>query len=73
MEHVLKAVAHERSAQHLKWGQQDHSDGDWCLILMEEVGEAAQDALKGHLQLLRQELIQVAAVAVAWIEALDRR
>lgn len=42
----------------------------WDLILMEEVYEAVaeEDPVR-----LRAELIQVAAVAVAWVEAIDRR
>ena len=42
----------------------------WNLILLEEVYEALAET---DTALLRQELIQVAAVAVQWIEALDRR
>lgn len=43
---------------------------DWADILYEEVAEAFAevDRIK-----LRAELIQVAAVAVAWAEAIDRR
>jgi hypothetical protein len=42
----------------------------WSDILEEEVAEAlAED----DPALLRAELVQVAAVAVAWIEAIDRR
>ncbi len=52
--------------------QQASSEGrvTWGLILGEEVAEALaeSDASK-----LRAELVQVAAVAVAWIEAIDRR
>lgn len=44
--------------------------GSWRWILDEEVNEAfvEDDPVK-----LREELIQVAAVAVAWVEAIDRR
>lgn len=44
--------------------------GTWAHILREEVFEAfaESDPVK-----LREELVQVAAVAVAWIEAIDRR
>jgi hypothetical protein len=42
----------------------------WRHILQEEVAEAAAE--EGPAE-LRRELIQVAAVAVAWVEALDRR
>lgn len=43
---------------------------DWRAILLEEVYEALaeEDPAK-----LRNELIQVAAVAVVWVEAIDRR
>lgn len=42
----------------------------WKLILDEEVAEAMAEL---EPQRLRAELIQVAAVAVAWAEAIDRR
>lgn len=42
-------------------------------ILTEEVYEAHDEALKSNADELRTELIQVAAVAVSWIEAIDRR
>ncbi|MET9729637.1 hypothetical protein ABZZ79_02920 [Streptomyces sp. NPDC006458] len=44
--------------------------GTWSDVLAEEVAEAngERDPAK-----LRAELVQVAAVAVAWIEAIDRR
>jgi hypothetical protein len=42
----------------------------WRDILMEEVWEAMAEE---DPVLLRTELVQVAAVAVGWVEALDRR
>lgn len=42
----------------------------WRQVLDEEVQEAFAEADPGRL---RTELVQVAAVAVAWIEAIDRR
>lgn len=42
----------------------------WALILGEEVAEALAETDPGRL---RDELVQVAAVATCWIEALDRR
>ncbi|HET6916630.1 MAG TPA: hypothetical protein VFH56_11125 [Acidimicrobiales bacterium] len=44
--------------------------GSWRHILTEEFAEAMAEADPGRL---RAELIQVAAVAVAWVEAIDRR
>lgn len=42
----------------------------WLLILREEFYEAMAESDPTRL---REELIQVAAVAVAWVEAIDRR
>lgn len=80
---VLSDVTAERLSQEEKWGQQNHNDFEWLTILGEEVGEACQAALKAaphmkeHSHLasiqLRAELVQVAAVAIAHIEAIDRR
>ena len=42
----------------------------WRAILAEEVAEAFAEVDQDRL---REELVQVAAVAVQWIEALDRR
>ncbi len=42
-------------------------------ILMEEVAEAHDEARDGNTKATRAELVQVAAVAVAWIECIDRR
>jgi hypothetical protein len=47
--------------------------GSWLDILIEEVAEAADEAYEGNVEALRTELVQVAAVAVAWVEAIDRR
>ena len=42
----------------------------WRDVLMEEFAEAMEAPTD---ELLREELIQVAAVAAAWVEAIDRR
>lgn len=46
--------------------------GSWAHILVEEVAEAVDEAADGDVHDLRAELVQVAAVAVRWIRALDR-
>ncbi len=46
---------------------------NWHHILDEEVKEAFEQAYRNRPDNLRAELIQVAAVAVAWIECIDRR
>ena len=57
------------------WGKQRHDRGIWLAILMEEVGEVAQAmqvnqswGKKSDATNLYNELIQVAAVAVAIAE-----
>jgi len=42
----------------------------WAHVLGEECAEALACTDEGHL---RQELIQVAAVALQWVSAIDRR
>lgn len=42
-------------------------------ILTEEVGEVAKAICEKDADQLQTELIQVAAVAVAWLEALERK
>ncbi|MFF1544141.1 NUDIX hydrolase [Streptomyces sp. NPDC058291] len=44
--------------------------GTWCHVLFEEVREALAESDPAKL---RAELVQVAAVATAWIAAIDRR
>lgn len=63
----------ERRRQARKWGEQNYPDERWNLILGEEVGEVCNAILdKGEAEVLA-ELIQVAAVATQWIEAIGRR
>lgn len=74
---VMDLVYGELQRQHEKWGEQHHDNMTWSAILTEEVGEAAKDALKMRQvegydgppwnEALRDELVQVAAVAINWI------
>lgn len=69
---VLWEVATERKRQDERWGQQDHSGEKWFRILGEEVGEVAKAINEHDVDNYREELIQVAAVAVSAVESLDR-
>lgn len=76
---TYQAIAAERIKQHTRWRGTtgDCSDpktpDSWSLaILTEEVGEVARAVLTGDRDNLEAELIQVAAVAVSWIEGLNR-
>ncbi|GAB3278403.1 MazG-like family protein [Larkinella harenae] len=80
MRDVLDEVANERKRQEEKWGQQNHAPVYYNAILQEEVGEVAKEVVEytfaepgvPRLQNIRKELVQVAAVAVAMIQSLDR-
>lgn len=75
---IYNAISTERNAQDEKWGNQFHSMPVWSAILTEECGEVAEASLRvafhgeeDHLADLREELVQVAAVAVHMIEKID--
>jgi len=70
---IMDEVAAERGRQDRKWGEQNHSPYKWLVIEMEELGEAARHAYEGDFDDYREELIQVAAVAVAAVESYDRQ
>lgn len=64
-------VEAERLRQEDKWGFQHHGRFEWANILMEEVGEVSKAGNDGDMTGLRAEIVQVAAVAVAWLEDID--
>jgi hypothetical protein len=80
MENIaLNAVVEERKKQDIKWGIQDHDAGKWILILQEEIGEFSQRTLDNQFSnndigcpFTRDELVQVASVALAMLESYDR-
>lgn len=77
MTNILNEIKLERINQDEKWGEQNHAPSDWLMILGEEVGEVNKAALEAKfgsktLSEYREELIQVAAVAVTMIECYDR-
>lgn len=77
MENVLNQIRAERERQNKKWGEQNHDDYRWLAILTEEVGELAQAILHNefggsHAGTSKTELVHVAAVAVQWLECMER-
>ena len=75
---ILEDVLKERAYQDEKFGRQDHDDATWLAILTEEVGETSQAILHtrfggSHAGRVREELVQTCAVALAWLECVDRR
>jgi NTP pyrophosphatase (non-canonical NTP hydrolase) len=76
-EKILQEIQNERDRQDKKWGEQNHHPIIWLMILGEEVGEANQAMLEHRFgnrnpEKYREEMIQVAAVAVAALESFDR-
>ena len=75
---AINLVLQERDAQDRKWGVQDHLVSTWLEILVEEVGEVAKADLECRfggappINIFR-ETVQVAAVALAMVEAQLRR
>ena len=80
---ISEKIARERRKQIEKWGIQNHHPLKWLAILVEEVGEAAEmcneltpvllpkwksQELNAKLE---KELVQTAAVCVAWLESLE--
>lgn len=72
---VYAAITEERRRQDTKWHR---SPGEWpdgpgvrYCVLAEEVGEVAKALLEDKPHELKTELVQVAAVCVAWLEAIE--
>ncbi|WP_188068627.1 hypothetical protein [Brevibacillus brevis] len=82
---AIRSVIEERFRQDAKWGEQNHEAVLWIGILGEEFGELCQAVnetvfnngpearAKGGYANMRAEAVQVAAVAVAFIESLDKK
>jgi NTP pyrophosphatase (non-canonical NTP hydrolase) len=70
---IFDDISKERERQFEKWGEQNHEPYKWLTVLGEEFGEACKGALENNFDNYREELVQVAAVAVAAIEAHDRK
>lgn len=72
---IVLELGIERARQDAKWGgvpgvdrRDDHT---YAAVLGEEFGECCKAWLERDTAQLRVELIQTAAVALAWIEELD--
>lgn len=65
-ETAYRDIEIERSLQDQRWGKDRHLDPLlWSVVLGEEIGEVSQSVLDGS------ELVQVAAVVIAWLEDID--
>ena len=69
---VLRLVELERDSQDIKWGSPwSRPEVPWLAILTEEIGEVGTAIQNNDEKNLKNELVQVAAVAVAWLETMD--
>ena len=82
--HIMEDLLKERVRQNEKFGwNRNHHPAEWLMILGEEVGEVNEEGINytfsnnlrtdkmETLKQMRAELIQVASVAMAFIEDLD--
>lgn len=69
---IWELIVQERIRQNNKfgrdWGNWGSPHGSKLAVLTEEVGEIATAILKRDEENLKEELIQVAAVCIAWLE-----
>ena len=78
---TIHDILDERQRQIEKFGKQDYSTLEWHAVFAEECGEVSKLVCKQECpphsppddEAIRAELVQVAAVSIAWIEALDRK
>ena len=74
MKDVFEEIRQERFMQIEKWGHQRHPDLYWLGILGEEFGEVSKEVIEAQSdEFLRKEIVQTAAVCVAWLEYLHER
>lgn len=69
---ILNEILNERKSQHRIYGEQNHKPEFWLSILGEEHGEVCKAVYERKSENYREELVQVAAVAVQMIECYDR-
>jgi len=73
---IYEWIKLERRNQDHKWGEQNRTPLYWLGVLMEEVGEVAKALIEDkdpvYLNKAEYELVQVAAVAIAFIDSLRR-
>lgn len=67
LEPILDEIVEERVAQELKWGPQHHDPFTWLQILMEEVGEVAEEIETDFLG-LRQIIVNSGRAARRYLK-----
>ncbi len=74
---IIEEILVERTRQDEKWGGAEHDDNhnpeDWCNYIIAYATWSKQMADYNSFDKYRRRMIQVAALAVAACESLDRR
>lgn len=74
---IYDEIQKERLRQDQKWGGPKHDDThsipEWVMFIKDYASWARQMTSMGSIGKARRRLIQVAALAVAAVESLDRR
>ena len=77
MKKVFEDIIEERERQKVIWGEDSdnfhHNEYLAYTVLGEEVGEIAKALLDKDRENLKEELIQVAAVCVKWLEMINKK
>lgn len=71
-EKILKRVLQRRAEQDVKWGESDQNWYVWNTILGQEIGKAFTASLSGTRDKWGDQMVDIAAVAFAALEYLDR-
>jgi hypothetical protein len=75
-ERIYADIDAERAAQDAKWGGKEHDEkhtvSQWAGFLHEHTNKAAFAASEGDIGEARRRLLEVAALAVAALEVVDR-
>lgn len=66
-------IVGERLRQDKQWGEQNHDNPKWMMIAGEEFGEACKAINENKpREDVKAEVVQLAAVCVAWLECMRR-
>ena len=75
-EYLFFNISSERDRQDVKWGglehDKQHTVSDWTRFIHEHAEKANEAASLGDIRQARARLLEVAALAVAGLEVLDR-
>ncbi|MDA3873984.1 MAG: hypothetical protein PF795_08480 [Kiritimatiellae bacterium] len=76
-ENLYNEVFQERKRQDLKWGGPEHDDRHTCtefrLFILKKMNAAAEASVFDDYEEIRRRLVQVAALAIAAVESMDRK